>query len=118
LDDGKLFKLVGNVEDGLSLFYSVSSFFTELHSQEKPNFPDEWLPCINMTYSKMLSDLSNSGFWLSFFAQYVRWILMRLWNIIAILRKKDKVLLLEYASFVERVRVKTEESQNKVLSSG
>jgi hypothetical protein len=52
----KLFKLVNNVGDGLCLFYSVSSFFTELHSQEKFTFPGEWLPYINMTNSKTFRD--------------------------------------------------------------
>ncbi len=33
--DEKLFKLVNNVGDGLCLFYSVSSFFKELHSHKK-----------------------------------------------------------------------------------
>ncbi len=36
--DGKLFKLVVNVGDGLCLFYSVSSFFKELYSQKKSTF--------------------------------------------------------------------------------
>jgi hypothetical protein len=55
LYDEKLFRLVNNVEDGLCLFYSMSSFFKELHSQEKSTFPVEWLPYINMTNSKTFS---------------------------------------------------------------
>ncbi len=42
LYDGKLFEFVNNVGDGLCLFYSVSSFLTELYSQEKSTFPSEW----------------------------------------------------------------------------
>jgi hypothetical protein len=56
LYNGKLFKLVDNVLDGLCLFYSVSSFLTELHSQEKSTFPGEWSKYINMTNSKTFSD--------------------------------------------------------------
>ncbi len=41
LFDRKLFKLVNNVGDALCLFFSVSSFLTELHSQEKYTFPGE-----------------------------------------------------------------------------
>ena len=52
----KLFKLVDKVGDGLCLFYSVSLFFKELHSQEKSTFPGEWSPCINLTNSKTFSD--------------------------------------------------------------
>jgi hypothetical protein len=56
LFDRKLFKLVNNVGDALCLFFSVSSFLTELHSQEKYTFPGEWSKYINMTNSNTFSD--------------------------------------------------------------
>ncbi len=37
-------------------FYSVSTFLTELHSQEKSTFLGEWSKYINMTNSKTFSD--------------------------------------------------------------
>ncbi len=65
LYNGKLFKLVNNVGDGLCLLYSVFSFFKELNSQEKSTFPVKWLPYINITNfktfsgSKIIQDLAK-----------------------------------------------------------
>ncbi len=96
----------------------MSSFFKELHSQGKSTFPGEWLPYINITNSKTFSD-SNV---IQDLAEFLCTICKADINTIVIfyddIEKKDKVLLLVYASFVEKVRLKTEKSQNKILSSG
>ncbi len=97
----------------ICFFYSVSSFLTELHSQEKSTFPGEWLPYINMTDSKTFSD-SNV---IQDLAQYLCTICEADFDALVEyygdIMKTDKKLPLEYASFVERVRLKTEESKNK-----
>jgi hypothetical protein len=51
LYDDKLFILVDNEGDGLSLFYSVSCFLKDLLGQETSLTPEEWVPFINLTNS-------------------------------------------------------------------
>ncbi len=111
--NGKLFKLVNNVGDGLCLFYSVSLFFTELHSQEKSTFSGEWLPYIIMTNSKTFSDSNVIQDLAKFLCTICEMDFDALVECYGDIEKKDKVLPLEYALFVERANLKTEESQNK-----
>jgi hypothetical protein len=121
----KLFKLVDNVGDGLCLFYSVSSFLKELHSQENSTFPVEWLPYINMTDSKTFSGskiIQDLAEFLCTIGEADLDVLKECYgeyysddenDIEDDIEKEDKVLPLKYASFVDRVRLKTEDSKNK-----
>jgi hypothetical protein len=118
LFNGKLFKLVNNVGDALCLFYSVSSFFTELHSQDKSTFPGERSKYINMTDSKTFSDSNVIQDLGKFLCKICEVDIDTIVEIYGGIEKKDKVPPLEYASFVERVRLKTKKSQNKKKSSG
>jgi hypothetical protein len=111
----KLFKLVDNVGDGLCLFYSVSSFFKEVHSQENSTFPIEWSPYINMTNSKTFSGLKIIQDLAEFLCTigeadldalkecYVEYYSDDENDIEDDIEKEDKVLPFKYASFVDRV---------------
>jgi hypothetical protein len=106
-------------------FYSVSSFFKELHSQENSTFPVEWSPCINMTNAKTLSGSKNIQDLAEFLCTigetdldvlkecYGEYINDDENDIENDIEKEDKVLPLKNAPFVDRVRLKTEESKNK-----
>ncbi len=109
----------------MCLFYSVSSFFKELHSEENSTFPVEWLPYINMSNSKTFSG--------SRIIQDLAELICTIGEVdLDALKecdgeyysddendieddneKEDKLLPLKYALFVDRVRLKTKESKNK-----
>jgi hypothetical protein len=82
----KLFKLVNNDEEGLCLFYSVSSFLTELHHKKNLLFLVSGHHVSTGPILRHLVIQMPFGIWLSFFAQYLRWTLMCLRNIMVILR--------------------------------
>jgi hypothetical protein len=123
--DEKLFKLVNNVGDGLCLFYSVSSFFKELHSQEYSTFPVKWSPYIIMTDSKTFSGpqiIRDLAEFLCTIGEADLDALKECYgeyysddenDIEDDIEKEDKVLPLKNALFVDKVRLKTEESKNK-----
>ncbi len=106
-------------------FYSVSSFFKELHSQERSTYPVEWSPYINMTNSKTFSGpnvIQDLAEFLCTIGEVDLDALKECYGECYVdikndiendIEKKDKVLLLKYALFVERVKLKTEESKNK-----
>jgi hypothetical protein len=99
------------------LFYSVSSFFKELHSQGNYNFPVEWSPYINMTNSKTFSGSKIIQDLVEFLCTTCEADINMIVVFYGDIEKKDKVMLLKYALFVVKVRLKTEKSQNKKMSS-
>jgi hypothetical protein len=121
----KLFKLVDNVGDSFCLFYSVYSFFKEFHSQENSTFTVEWSPYIIMTDSKTFSGskiIQDSAEFRCTKGEADLNVLKECYgeyysddenDIEDDIEKEDKVLPLKCALFVDRVRLKTEESKNK-----
>jgi hypothetical protein len=99
-------------------FYSVSSFFKELHSQEKSSFPVEWLQHINTIDSTTFSDSNVNQDLAEFLCTLCETDINTIVKFYGDIEKQDKVLPLEYALFVEGVRLNANKSQNKKMSSG